>query len=223
MKLREIDLGGLSHLEPIRCCNAEWYYAIGGTFGDLYEAQELFESGKGFGGLSQANRLCLAHYPDGAVFEPLKCNDGVAFGCPVFDDNAIFFPEVDFSLGKIGVHRFDCVLHIVSLLAEIPLSDVKDCYNLMLHVGPVTLSRQPNDGTFEIIWPERKTYRIDSRESFFYRDGDLLYFSRWFEDPDYRVETIVRSVSSGEVVNRFCGDVEIMPNGDLWHLKIKPK
>ncbi len=218
-KIREIDLGGLQHLEPIGCCGLQWYYAMDGTFGDLFEAQELFESGNGSGGGFEGNRLCLAHYPDGAVFEPLKSKNGVAIGCPVFDDGAIFFPTVDFNSRKINVRRFDCVSHIASSVAEIPLSDVKDCYNLMLHVSPVTLSRQPNDGTFEVVWPDRKTYRIDSRESFFHRNGDLMFFSRWFEDPDYRVETIVRSASSGEIVKCLSGDVEIMPDGELWHLK----
>ena len=210
----EMDLGGLSSLESIGCCS-EWYYAIGGTLGDLYEAQELFESGRGF----EENRLCFAHYPDGSVYEPVKCGKGVAIGCPVFDSGAIFFLSIDFNSGKIGIHRFDCVTHAVSLAVEVPLSEVKDCYNLMLHVSPVTLSRQPNDGTFELIWPERKTYCIGFRESFFHRVGDLMYFSRWSEDPDYRIETVVRSVSTGEIVECLSGDVQVMPNGDLWHLK----
>jgi len=66
--------------------------------------------------------------------------------------------------------------------------------------------------------PKRKTIAVDPKESFFYREDDRLYFNIWFEDPDYREETIIRSASTGEILERLPGDIHIMPNGDLWHL-----
>ena len=34
----------------------------------------------------------------------------------------------------------------------------------------------------------------------------------------FREGTIIRSASTGEILERLPGDIHIMPNGDLWHL-----
>jgi hypothetical protein len=95
---------------------------------------------------------------------------------------------------------------------------VKDCYNLRLHEHPLTLTRQANNGVLEVIWPVRKDILINKTESFFYREDNKLYFGAWYEDPDYREETIIRDVESGEVIEKLPGDVTVMPDGQLWHL-----
>jgi len=41
----------------------------------------------------------------------------------------------------------------------------------------------------------------------------------WYEDPDYREETVVRSVQDGTVLDRYPGDIRIMPNGEKWRIK----
>ena len=104
-------------------------------------------------------------------------------------------------------------------VVRLPLSAVKDCYNLILHPSPLSLTRQPNDGTFEIIWPEQIHFAISSRETLNFRDGDKLYFSIWYEDPDYREETLVRSAQDGMILERFSGDIRIMPNSERWLIK----
>ena len=43
------------------------------------------------------------------------------------------------------------------------LSEVEDCYNLMLKIAPVMITRGGNDGYFEIIYPEKKIYNIEDR------------------------------------------------------------
>ena len=48
-------------------------------------------------------------------------------------------------------------------------------------------------------------------------NGERIYFTAWYEDPDYREETIVRSLK-GEILDRFPGDIRIMPGGEKWHL-----
>ena len=84
---------------------------------------------------------------------------------------------------------------------------------------PLTLSRQPNDGTFDLVWPERKTIEISERESFFCREGNRLFFSRWYEDPDYREELVIRDTGTGEILETRPGDIQIMPNGEVWYMK----
>lgn len=41
----------------------------------------------------------------------------------------------------------------------------------------------------------------------------------WYEDPDYREETVVRSLQDGAILDRFPGDIRIMPNDEKWLMK----
>lgn len=107
---------------------------------------------------------------------------------------------------------------------ELPLSSVKDCYNLSLQTTPLTLSRQcVGENEFEIIWPERICLKMDDHDSFFMRDGKKLFFSRWHEEGEnenyrYWEETIIKDLE-GKVVETLPGNVMMMPDGELWHLK----
>lgn len=61
---------------------------------------------------------------------------------------------------------------------------------------------------------------IGDTESFGFCEGDKLYFTAWYEDPEYREETVVRALQTEAILERFPGDIWIMPNGDKWHLKL---
>ena len=163
--------------------------------------------------------LYLIHYPDGEVFKPVECTEGTVLGEPVYYDGVISVAAVDFNAEEIRILNFDCAGREVTEAAVLPLSSVEDCYNLRLHVHPLTLSRQPNDGTFDIVWPERKRLTITENESFFLRDGNKLFFSRWYEDPDYREEVVIRDADSGEILEVLPGDIHVMPDGEFWYLK----
>lgn len=141
---------------------------------------------------------------------------------PVFFEGGIFIIDVDFLQGLIRIMRFDCGDHSIRVHAEIPLSAVKDCYNMQLHISPLSLTRQC-DNTLEIIWPEKLSIPINDHDSFFLRDGEKLYFNRWHEEgegADYRYwdETIVRNLE-GDVTETLPGDVMLMGNGEMWNLK----
>ena len=130
--------------------------------------------------------------------------------------------SVDFLRNLIQIMRFDCDSHAIDVVEELPLSSVKDCYNLHLDTAPLTLTRQcVGSNEFEIIWPERIRLEMGDHDSFFLRDGDKLYFSRWHEDEDgsnYYEETVVRNLQ-GEITEVLPGDMRIMPNGEMWHIK----
>ena len=140
-------------------------------------------------------------------------------GTPVYDGSSVVLLVVSFTESVIRIMRFLHQQVEVQEVARLPLSAVKDCYNLMLHTSPLSLTRQPNDGTFEIIWPEHVRFAINDREALNFRDGDKLYFNVWYEDPDYREETVVRSLHDGTILERFPGDIRIMPNGERWLIK----
>lgn len=213
--MKTFDLDGIPYLRQLREGPADWYYALGSPDGDLYEAEEIFRAGAHTEGYA----FFLVRYPEGTVVRPLEKRPDVAVGEPVWCDGWICFPAVDFPAGMIRVYRFDPQTGGLEEAAALPLSSVKDCYNLRLHARPLTLTRQPNDGAFELLWPERRTLQIDPRESFFHREGSRLFFSTWYEDPTYRVETVIRDAETGEILDRLPGDVHIMPNGELWHLR----
>lgn len=208
-----IDLHGITNMELVRGGADEWYWSTDYIHGDLYEAEELFRMGHPV----QSNRLYLIHYPDGTVYEPVPAVAGQYLGCPVYDNGAVALLVVNFPEGIIRILRFRP--GELSEVTQIPLSAVPNCYNLIFHTDPLTLTRTPGDGAFEIVWPEQICFPIGERETLNFRDGDKLYFTIWYEDPDYREETVVRSVLDGTVLDRYPGDIHIMPNGEKWLVK----
>lgn len=99
---------------------------------------------------------------------------------------------------------------------------MKDCYNLQLHVKPLTLSRQCGN-QLEIVWPEKINISMEEHDSFFLRYGEKLFFNRWYEEgegADYKYweETVVRNLT-GNTIEILTGDVIQMPNGEIWNLK----
>ena len=218
--MKVIDTDGISYIERVQGATDEWYYGISYEHGDLYEAEEIFEKGHPIEG----RQLCLVHYPDGAVFVPVPKKEGCYCEKPVFYEESIYILNVEFTGGLIQIIRFCCADHSSGIYAELPLSSVKDCYNLSLQIAPLTLSRQRvGTNEFEIIWPERIGFNMDDHDSFFLRKGDRLFFSRWHEEgegEDYRYweETIIRD-TEGNIIETLPGDVMLMPNGDMWHLR----
>ena len=110
-------------------------------------------------------------------------------GCPVYDNGAVALLAVNFHEGVIRILRFRG--GETQVVEQLPLFAVKNCYNLMLHTSPLSLTRQPGDNTFELVWPEQVRFAIEERETLNFRDGDKLYFTVWYEDPDYREEGVV--------------------------------
>lgn len=213
--MRIIDIHGMTNMELVRGETDEWYWATDYIHGDLYEAEELFRQGHRV----RSNRLYLIHYPYGTVYEPVPPVDGQYLGYPVYDNDYVVLLVVNFAESMIHILRFLPQQEKTQEVARLSLSTVGDCYNLILYTSPLSLTRQSNDGTFEIIWPEKVSFAIDDRETFNFREGDKLYFNIWYEDPDYREETLVRSLRDGTILERFPGDIRIMPNRERWLIK----
>ncbi|MBR5762456.1 MAG: hypothetical protein IKX87_10585 [Lachnospiraceae bacterium] len=218
--MKHIDIDGITFIEQISGAKGEWYYGIDYEHGDLYEAEEQYKMGKPVRG----RKLYLIHYPDGTVYCPTPKATGKYTAPPAYYEGAVYIAEVDFPADIIRIIRFDETSHEIAVEAEILLSSVKDCYNLRIDTAPLMLTRQcVGHNDFEIVWPERVNFETDDHDSFFLRDGDKLYFSRWHEEgdgPDYKYweEIVVRNLK-GEVTDSFPGDIQLMPNGEMWHLK----
>ena len=80
------------------------------------------------------------------------------------------------------------------------------------------MTRSAHDNQFQIIWPERRDFAIEDHEFFEFLEGNRLYTSVWYEDPDYREELLVRDYDTGELLERIPGSFRQMPNGQKWLL-----
>ena len=215
MKYLKID--GLTDVYPetVEGTN-EWYYCklAKNTFCDLYEAEDIINSGKVYDGMN----CVLIHYPDGEVIRPFEIKENMYVDAPVFYDGILYFLVVDFNQKHIQIVSFNPNTRGKSTVVEISLNEVEDCYNLLLRVAPVLLIREANDGYLNILWPEKKKIEIGDTEGFMFRDGDNLYFSEWYEDTEYHEMIVIRDWNTGEVKEKFEGQMIRMPNGEIWIL-----
>lgn len=208
-EVKKVQTNGITYLEALTG-SPDWYWGMDYTHGDLYEAQELYRDGHKI----RRNRLILVRRESGEVIEPVKAKPGQYFGAPVFCEGHPVLLLVDFPAGEIRVLRYDGG---VMPVAALPLHAVPDCYNLMLHLSPLCLTRQTGD-TFQIVWPEQVSFSIAPQETFCFRADERLYFSKWFEDPDYREELVVRDLT-GVVLDQRPGTAQTMSDGQLWVLE----
>lgn len=211
MNYKRINIKGITYFESL-CGTNEWYWGSDYCHGDLYEAEELFQSKHTVNG----NRLVFVKYPEGTYVEPIPKREGQYFGRPVFDNGVIIILLVDFFENKIKVISYQDTLKELKTLFEMDRSEIKDCYNLILRVSPLYLSRDGNDGIYEILWPEKSVFHIEDNETIFQREDEILISSIWEENPDYREETIVRKYPTGEILERVSGTMMEMPDKQKW-------
>lgn len=211
--MKRIITNGITNLESLDG-SSEWYWGADYASNDLYEAEELFRSGHAV----DKNRLILIHRLEGKVYEPVCTKPGQYLGKPVYHNGQIVLLMVDFPKEEIHILIFREAEGTTEPLAVLPLSIVEDCYNLMLEASPLMLTRSAHDNKFQILWPERRDFSIEDHEFFEFLDGNRLYTSVWYEDPDYREEVLVRDYDTGEVLERIPGSLRSMPDGQNWLL-----
>lgn len=211
--MKQIDTKGITYLEKLEG-TSKWYWGTNYIHGDLYEAEELFNNNHKI----KSNTLLFVSYPDGKVIEPIKAHDGQYFGKPIYYNNSIIILLVDFNKQLIILEQYDDISCEIVNIASISLSEVKDCYNLMLNTSPLMLTREGEENRFEIIYPNKMQFQIGNHESFYFRKDDNLYFSVWFEDEEYQEEVIIRDIKTGDIIEKRAGVITVMPDGQVWLL-----
>lgn len=211
--MKRIITNGISYLEPLPGSN-HWYWGMDYTGGDLYEAGYLYRDGHPI----QCNRGILVHYPDGTIHEPIHTKSGQYLGQPVYFEGQVVLLMADFPNEEIHILSFNDKTEEVSQLAVLPLAIAEGCYDLMLKTAPLLLTRAPQENRFCILWPERREFVLEDCESFILLDGDRMYTEKWYEDPDYREEVLVRDFKTGKVLERIPGTIRSMPDGQKWLL-----
>ena len=214
MQIKPLSTGSISYLELLDA-DDNLYWGTDHASGDLYEAGELYDSGRGI----RSNRLIFVSLKDGKVSEPLPAGDGQYFGKPVMWEGRAYFLLVDFKARRIFIYRCSEDLSSAEVFVQLSLDEVPDCYNLMLDTAPLILTRQGPDKVFQVVWPDKCEFVLDDTETFDCRDGDVLIFSRWFEDPDYREDTVLRRYPGGEVIETLSGPLMVMKDGKKWLLE----
>lgn len=211
--LKAINVQEITYLDVLEG-STQWYWGSDYFHGDLYEAEEIFKLGHEI----TSNKLVFIKYPNGQVFEPIKPQKGHYFGKPIFYNNSVVILIVNFMNNSITLVGYQNDFKNSNIIATIPLNEITDCYNLFLVDSPLLLARRGHDDIFDIIYPQKLSFKIGERESFAYLDEDKLYFSNWYEDPNYREEVIVRDIATGEIIDTFKGSIKTMPNGEKWLL-----
>lgn len=208
-----IETKGITYIELL-AENSQWYCGTDYSCGDLYEAEEVYRNGEKI----RSNRIIFIHHPDGRLVEPIKAEKNQYFGRPTQIDGIIYVLLVDFEKQVIKI--IDCGLNFEHLenVIELPMSEVVDCYNLLLKGYPLMLTRQGGENDFEVIWPEKVSFSIDPSESFLYKKDGKFFFSRWMEDPDYREEIVTRDYA-GNILEVCPGNIFITPTGEEWILQ----
>lgn len=168
--MKRITTNGITNLEPLTG-SREWYWGADYASGDLYEAEELFRSGHPI----RRNRLVLVRCPEGTVYEPVRTEPGQYLGRPVYHEGQVVLLLVDFQKAEILILLFRETDGTTEPLAVLPLSIVTDCYNLMLEVSPLLLTRSAHDNRFQILWPERRDFAIEDHEYFAFLEENKLY------------------------------------------------
>lgn len=210
-----IKIEGISEAYPERIEGTmEWYFCkvSKDSFCDLDEAEEIVKAGKIFPGMT----CHLIHYPEGTVYSPFELEENVYVEQPVWENGKLYFLRVDFVKQIIQIYSYFPDNQMHEIMKELPLGIVEDCYNLMLKVSPIMLCRAANNGIYEIVWPENKKIEIGETEELLFRDGEDLYFSEWYENPEYHENVIVRDINNGEIKEKFQGYLCRMPNGVFW-------
>ena len=212
--MKNINLGGITYIDEVEGSGGTWYYGKDEPSGDLYDAEETVKEG----GMPIGDRLVLIRYPEGTVFPVGDRKEGVCYGEPVYDHGSVCILCVDHLEHNIVISAFDPDTAELREIAVIPLSDVRDCYNLTLLCTPLCLCRSGKDDLFEMIWPQKVSFVVSPHESLNLRLGDRVCFTEWFEDPEYREETVIRDLHTGEILERMDGDLRRMPDGSVWYI-----
>ncbi len=225
--MKIIKTNGIYFLNQVGACS-DWYWGEDFASGDLYEAEDAYKRQKPI----KTNRLVLVHLPEGQVIEPIIPEEGQYIGIPsLYYEGKVYVVMVDFKERQIHLLAFDPDEILkggrVETLEILPLSCVRDCYNLFISGTAPILTRESSDNSFQILWsledgPINVEFQVEERESFSHRDGDKLYFTSWWEkeEPEYEYhdEIIIRNLH-GDILDRFEGGIQEIRPGEYYVLQ----
>lgn len=164
----------------------------------------------------EGTRLIMINI-QGEMFEPIKRKMNVCLSQPFYnvDENKFLVIRSDFNNQVIQLIKFSSTLNDVTMIFEMPLQNDEDMINLMVVRNSDIFAKYENE-KFKMFYPYITSFQLEEHESVFAVNNNKFICSKWFENPDYKEEIIIRSIPDGKIIDRKLGYSEIMPNGELW-------
>lgn len=153
----------------------------------------------------------------GEMFEPIKREKNVCLSQPFYnvDENEFLVIRSDFNNQVIQLIKFSTTLNDATVIFETPLKNGGDMINLLVVINSNILAKY-EDEKFKMLYPYKSSFILEENESVFAVNNNQFICSKWFENPEYNEEIIIRSIPDGKIIDRKSGYSEIMPNGELW-------
>lgn len=190
-----------------------WFYGQDTPCAEAYEVPE-------FGGKYPGTRLVIFNI-DGTMYEPFKKEENVFIDTPVYSVESDSFAIIryDFNVEMVELYEYLPLKNELKVLTEIEMKAVGDVASLYVITEPFTLQKDVySKNMISFIWPFKKDIMLEENETFHSIDGDILYSSKWVEDPDYHEEVITRKLEDGSIISREAGFMVKMPDGSSWHM-----
>lgn len=225
MKFRTINNINKCYLASFEETN-EWFFIIYEKGKDGWCHFNLWDVQNAKLGNTKIPRMGLKfiHFPSGDVFEPVKPRDDLFVSVPVFSGGEISYLTVDFLDKKIRIHTFSTSTKEIVIIKDFELDTMVDYQNLQLTGEPLTLFTFDDVDSFEILYPERLSIKLNQSPSLICRIGDNLYFYEWKENPktpkdvvepeNFEYVTEVNIVTGKR--HRIQGTLTLMPDGSYW-------
>lgn len=164
----------------------------------------------------EGTRLIMLNI-QGEMFEPIKRKINVCLSQPFYnvDENKFLVIRSDFNNKVIQLIKFSTTMNDATVIFEMPLQNGGDMINLLV-VRNSDVFAKYEDEEFILFYPYNTSFKLEENESVFAANNNKFICSKWYENPDYKEEIIIRSIPDGKIVDRKPGYSEIMPNGELW-------
>ena len=153
----------------------------------------------------------------GEMFEPIKREKNVCLSQPFYnvDENKFIVIRSDFNNQIIQLIKFSTIINDAAVIFEMPLQNGEDMRNLLV-VRNSDIFAKYEDKNFKMFYPYETSFHLEEHESVFAVNNGKFICTKWFENPDYKEEIIIRSIPDGKIIDRKPGYSEILPNGELW-------
>lgn len=192
------------------------YYRIS-TSEELYDVKsELIP----YNEVLHGNEISFFVYPECRIYTPFSKRKGVYYQhmSVKYYKGEVYFLQGDFNTNLINLFKWKIEDDSVELVTSLDINEVS-LYNLSIYTKPIMISAEDIEkNTEEIYYPERLSLKLNELESFYYRDGENFYFSRWHEEGNkvgeykYWEEYVIRD-REGNLIEEGKGDITLMPDG----------
>ncbi|MBR2552596.1 MAG: hypothetical protein IKF05_06375 [Erysipelotrichaceae bacterium] len=142
-------------------------------YADLYDLTEWAAVG-GY----QGSVIYFYDFETGDVVQPFPKKRNVAYGKPVFSDNAYYYLKADYDEKEVVLYKY-LPGEESEVVTALDLNKV-DLYNLTIMGEGVNIVSQSD--TFTSYYPKRYSFKLRDNETVTMINGDQIYAEAWIEE-----------------------------------------